>query len=71
MIEMDSHYFFCQVEEKAGKRNLDEYEAEYDYQIVWMTLEEAIKKNKQVVNLNPCPWVIRETRVMETLEAEG
>lgn len=70
MLEMDSHYFFCEVEKKAGERNLDDYEEEYDYQVVFMTLKEVVERNKRVVNLDPCPWVIRETKVMERLLAE-
>lgn len=67
VMEMDSHYFFCDVEQEIGSRNLDEYEAEYNYQIVWITLQEAIEKNKQVTDLDTCPWVTRDTMVMEML----
>lgn len=70
VLVMDSHYYFCEIGAEAGSRNLDDYEKEYDYQIVWMTLPEAIKKNKQMKNLNNCPWVIRETKVMEGLLGE-
>lgn len=71
IIEMTSYYYFCEVEKKAGLRNLDDYEAEYEYQVVWMTLEEAIDKNKKVSNLDACPWVIRDTKVMEQLLARN
>ncbi|MBP1754680.1 MAG: hypothetical protein H6Q59_1078 [Firmicutes bacterium] len=70
VMEMDSHYFICDVETEAGRRNLDEYEKEYDYQIVWMTLQEAIKRNRQVNDLENCPWIIRDTKVMEWLAQE-
>ncbi len=67
VMEMDSHYFLCEVEAEVGCRNLDEYEKEYDYRIVWMTLQEAIEKNRQVADYDNCPWVIRDTKVMEVL----
>ncbi|MGB4660770.1 MAG: NUDIX domain-containing protein [Mobilitalea sp.] len=70
ILEMESHYFRCKVEEVVGSRNLDEYEEEYDYQIVWMTLPEAIEKNNAVIDLVTCPWVMRDTRVMELLVQE-
>jgi len=70
ILEMDSHYFRCKVEEIIGSRNLDEYEEEYDYQIVWMTLPEAIEKNNEVTDLDICPWVMRDTKVMELLVKE-
>ena len=65
IMEMISHYYFCDVYSKTGNRNLDEYEKEYNYQIVWMTLEEAIEKNKRITDFDKIPWVIRETKVME------
>lgn len=67
VMEMDSHYYFCMVEPEAGDRNLDEYEEEYEYQVVWMTLPEAIEKNKQITNLDACPWIVRDIKVMEKL----
>lgn len=70
IIEMDSHYFFCEVEKDNVDRKLDEYEEEYDYQIIWLPLREAIIKNKQMANFDVCPWVIRETKVMEKLLVE-
>lgn len=67
LLEMDSYYFFCDIEEKTGDRNLDAYEAEYDYQVVWMTLEEAIRNNEAVENYEKIPWVLREVMVMKKL----
>lgn len=70
LLEMESHYYFCEVDGVAGCRNLDEYEEEYDYKVVWMTLPEAIEQNKQVTDLVTCPWVLRDTKVMEQLIIE-
>ncbi len=70
IMVMDSHYYFCEVESEAGNRSLDEYEEEYDYEVVWMTLPEAIEKNKQITDIDACPWVIRDTKVMESLVNE-
>jgi 8-oxo-dGTP pyrophosphatase MutT (NUDIX family) len=70
VLEMASHYFMCDVEIEAGSRNLDEYEEEYDYQVVWMTLQEAIERNRQVSDLEICPWVVRDIKVMECLAEE-
>lgn len=67
ILEMDSNYFLCDVASEAGSRNLDEYKKEYDYQVVWMPLSHAIEKNKRVIDLDTCPWVIRDTKVMEYL----
>lgn len=67
LMEMDSYYFFCQVEDTAGNRNLDDYEKEYDYQVAWLPLEEIIEKNQAVADYENIPWVVRETMVMKKL----
>ncbi len=67
LMIMDSHYFFCQVEETAGATNLDDYEKDYEYKAEWLTLEEALEDNRQVTDYDACPWVIRDTRVIEEL----
>ena len=71
LLEMDSYYFFCEVFEAAGDKNLDDYEAEYDYKVRWMTLKEAIKKNESVKNCENIPWIRRETMVMKNLIESG
>ena len=70
LLDMDSYYFFCQVSEIAGDRDLDDYEEEYDYQVAWMTLEDIIAKNESVENHENIPWVSRETLVMKELLAD-
>ncbi|MDF2906109.1 MAG: hypothetical protein K0R34_1430 [Herbinix sp.] len=70
LLEMESYYYFCEIEKEIGERNLDEYEEEYDYKVVWITLPEAIERNKLVIDLETCPWVIRDTNVMEQLVKE-
>lgn len=67
LMEMTSYYYFCEVKEDAGDRNLDDYEAEYDYQVEWLPLEEIIRRNKSVQDMEFIPWVVRETKVMEQL----
>jgi len=67
LMEMDSYYFFCRVEDMAGSRNLDDYEKEYDYQVAWLPLEEIIEKNQAVADYENIPWVVRETTVMKKL----
>ena len=64
--------FFCDVYENIGERLLDDYEAEYDYKVSWMTLEEAITNNESVKEHENIPWIKRETIVMKKLlEDEG
>lgn len=67
LMLMDSYYFYCDVNSVVGKRNLDDYEKEYNYQVCFLTLEEAIQKNKSVKNIENIPWIRRDTLVMEEL----
>lgn len=70
VAQIESHYFFCDIKSKIKKRKLNDYEREYDYKEVWLSLSEAIKRNKKIKDTDICPWVIRETRVMERLKNE-
>lgn len=67
VMVMESLYYGCEVNKIPGERNLDDYEEEYGYEVVWMNLESAIEKNKAVTDLEACPWVIRDTQVMQWL----
>lgn len=67
LMIMKSFYFYCEVNENANDRNLDDYEEGYNYQVSWMTLEEAISKNESVQNYENIPWIERETMVMKRL----
>lgn len=67
-LEMDSWYYFCDVEEKPCGRNLDDYEEEYDYRVVWMTLSDMLRKNEAVTDCSRIPWVTREAMVMRALD---
>jgi 8-oxo-dGTP pyrophosphatase MutT (NUDIX family) len=67
LLEMDSYYFFCDVFDTIGERNLDDYEAEYDYKVSWMTLDQAIENNESVKDYEIIPWIKRETMVMREL----
>lgn len=68
LLEMDSWYYFCDVEEIVYERNLDDYEKEYNYQVAWLTLTESIQMNEAVEQYENIPWIIRETMVMRELQ---
>lgn len=68
LLEMDSWYFFCDVEQEVSERNLDEYEQEYDYQAAWLPLHDIIQKNESVKEYGKIPWIVRETMVMHKVQ---
>ena len=74
VLEMVSVYYSCHVLAGSGCQRLDDYEMDHQYQVVWLPIREAIARNRQVTDLEHCPWVIRETMVLEHLlgqEGEG
>lgn len=67
ILEMTSYYFTCKVEAETTERNLDEYEKEYDYNLRYVTLREAIENNEEIANVKEIPWITRDTEVMREL----
>ncbi len=55
------------IEAKSGHHRLDEYELDYDYQVIWISLKEAIARNEKVKADNRIPWVNRELEFMKWL----
>ena len=72
ITEMVSHYFFCTLKESLQSRQeLDPYEKEYEYAPVWLTLEEAIRKNTAALGQTEVPWVTRDLAVLKCLRDEN
>lgn len=67
LLWMLSHYFYCQVEETIGAQQLDNYEKEYGYGLLFVNLEAAIKVNEQLLDVKQIPWTRRDTLVMKYL----
>lgn len=67
VFKQESRYYFCRVFDGQSNLNLDDYEVDYGYHPIWITLEEAIKQNKQVSSNDLIPWKERDTFVYELL----
>ena len=68
----DNFYFFCDVLEDLSAQNLDDYEAEESYELVFVAPEAAIKANRSVMESPNNPMMFeREARVLEMLISEG
>lgn len=70
ILEMDSHYFLCQVGESVVPLELDDYEAEGHFQPVWISPEDALKANR-ALDLEANPWLQREVLVLDALLRAG
>ena len=67
ILIMDSYYYFCDVERTSGEQELDDYEAEYGYEVHWLSLEEMIARNEHIQDYSKVPWAVRENLVMKEL----
>lgn len=73
ILEMDSHYFLCEVGE-AGEQSLDEGEKDDGLHPVWMGLAEALAANRRLLESTDGKWsprIMREILVMEQLLEDG
>jgi len=69
VFEMESLYYFCEVEEEKGAQHLDDYERALGFRPHWVTPEEAMEKNLLVPQEESAHnlWVKRETAVLKHL----
>ncbi len=70
MFEMTSHYYLCEVSNTKTTQNLDDYEADLDFQPIWIVIDEAIKINEEILKKDSNdrnPWVDRDTLVLKEL----
>lgn len=70
ILEMDSHYFLCEVGEEIIPVHLDGYEEEEHFRPVWVSLEEALQANHALQGHGYTPWLDREVLVLEALQQE-
>jgi 8-oxo-dGTP pyrophosphatase MutT (NUDIX family) len=74
IFEMNSYYYLAEMDDtRKGETKLDTYEMEYGYQLVWVSIDEAILKNDiafEKFNVE-APWVERELKVLKMLKEEG
>ncbi len=73
VFEMTSHYYLCEVLDDKTKQQLDDYEAEQDFQAEWIQLDKVIGLNEEIVSSNDKnknPWVYRETYVLKELREQ-
>lgn len=71
IFKMTSYYYICKVEENYCELSLDQYEEELGFKPVWIDINEAIQKNKLIINSNfrNIPrWTKRETFVLEYIK---
>ena len=72
VFEQENYYYLCRTENIAGSQNLDEYEKEAGFKLVYADIDEAIKVNgeyKSDIYFNEV-MIGREKRVLELIKDE-
>jgi 8-oxo-dGTP pyrophosphatase MutT (NUDIX family) len=70
IFQMTSSYYLCQVADHQQPQRLDDYEAELEFQPVWVDIDEAIRVNTAVLQSDrqDIPfWTRRETFVLQQI----
>ena len=68
----DNYYYFCDALENLSSQNLDDYEAEESYHLLFVDPETAINANRSVKESPYNPKMFeREARVLEMLISQG
>jgi 8-oxo-dGTP pyrophosphatase MutT (NUDIX family) len=63
-----SLYYICQVHTATKPLALEDYEIEYGYAPIWISIEEAIRNNRNVPSNDRIPWKERDTAILELLK---
>lgn len=64
-----NRYYFCEVEELQEECNYSEGELKHGFHQVWYTLDEAIRKNEEMIAAEgEKPWNQREYRVLKLIK---
>jgi 8-oxo-dGTP pyrophosphatase MutT (NUDIX family) len=73
IFEQENFYYTCQAYDTIVEQKLDEGEAEEGYTLVWVSPEEALRKNRfdDHKEENGGVWIERETRILEIIVKIG
>ena len=73
IFEQENFYYVCKVRDELDTPDFDVHEIEEQYSLVFLTPEEAVRRNRcnDHGEENGGVWIERETRVMELLLAES
>ncbi|MGZ9234905.1 MAG: NUDIX hydrolase [Anaerolineales bacterium] len=69
VFKMTSHYYQCEVQDGFGIQKLDEYEKNLGFKPVWIDIDQAIQRNKALLDSDKAPqWLRREIFVLEYIQ---
>jgi len=73
IFEQENFYYLCKVENKIVGQNLDDYEAEYEFVLEYVTLDHAIDVNSSYKTENHFNEIMikRETQLLKLMKEKG
>ena len=74
IFEALSYYYIAHIQEDTIRQtNLDAYEIAYGYELIWVTIDEAIVNNQIAYEKyhKDAPWIERELKVLKKIKEEG
>ena len=73
VFEQENYYYLCRTEDEAGTQNLDDYEKDAGFKLVYADIDEAIKTNGEY--RSDCFFneimIKREKRVLEMIKEDN
>ena len=72
VFEQENYYYLCETEGTQGAQDLDEYEKDAGFMLVYADIDEAIKTNSLFTSYSKADEIMidRERRVLEMIEEE-
>lgn len=72
VFEQENYYYLCEVRDEAGGQDLDEYEKDAGFMLVYADIDEAIKTNGEYTSGSFFNEIMigREKRVLEMIKEE-
>ena len=72
VFAQENFFYTCKVEDAVEAQKLEEYEAEEEYSLAYVTLEEALHKNRYADHneQNREVWIELQSRVIEIMLSE-
>jgi len=74
IFKMTSFYYMCNIEEKYCSQKLEPYEKDFEFQPVWVKIDDAYRNNKMLIEKSEekyLGWILRETYVLSQLAGTG
>ena len=72
VFEQENYYYLCETEDTQGSQDLDEYEKDAGFMLVYADIDEAIKTNSLFTSDSKADEIMidRERRVLEMIKEE-